>query len=88
MEGLIKIRYEDVMILKGMNSNFVTSQKECDYRFISRLLLCVFNKDVLRQGCVRIEGARETASKYNLLDPIKFNFVKCNLISYRKAVLN
>lgn len=62
-----------------MNSNYLTSMKEYDYRFLSRLLLCVFEKDELINGCVKIDGNVRDL-KYNLLNPFKFEFVKGEIL--------
>lgn len=73
----IRISKEKVEILKGMNKNYLTSTKDFDNRFLSRLLLCVFEENELIEGCVRVEGASGRDLKYKELDPIKFEFVKC-----------
>lgn len=83
LNGQIRISKENVHILKGMNSNYLTSTKDHDYRFLSRLLLCIFERDDLANSCVKIEEASHTRhtrnAKYKELDPIKFGFVKCKL---------
>lgn len=88
LDGRIKIEYEDIQILKGMNANYITSHKSLDYRFISRLLLCIFATSELRSGCVRInKGEGSTTSVYNQLDPIKFDFVKGRLNQLKRTLV-
>lgn len=78
LDGMIKMSKTDVDILKGMNSNYLTATKDCDYRFLCRLLLCVYGKTDLIKGCVKVDGASNNVnSKYKQLDQIKFNFIKC-----------
>lgn len=72
--GNIKIQFDDLAVLKGMNSNYLTSTQAFDYRFISRLLLSVFTKQELIEGCVKI-GTSDN-SKYRSLNSVKFGFVK------------
>lgn len=55
--GIIKIPFDRVKTLKGMNSNYLTSTKEFDYRFISRLIMDVFSKEELIAGCVKMDGS-------------------------------
>lgn len=82
LDGRMRISKSNVDILKGMNSH-LTSTKDHDYRFISRLLLCVFEKDELANGCVKIEGSSNNKpTKYNALDPLKFDFVMCKKTTY------
>lgn len=76
MGGSIKINFDDLAVLKGMNTNYLTSTKDFDYRFISRLLLSVFEKQELIESCVRIDEVQTKNSKYQHLDPLKFGFVK------------
>lgn len=79
MDGTIKISYENAAILKGMNLNYLTSTKDHDYRFVSRLLTCVFKKNILAQSCLKRntpEGTRRDNMKYKELYPIKFGFVR------------
>lgn len=88
MDGEIKISNENVRILKGMNNSYLTSTKDHDYRFISRLLLSIFKKAELAQSYVSIKGAGGTNLKYKQLDAIKFDFIKCNYIIMRILTLN
>lgn len=76
LDGKFKISKENVAILKGMNSNYITSTKDHDYRFLSRLLMCLFEKRELAGGCIKIDGSRNTDSKHKQLDTTKIEFVK------------
>lgn len=83
LDGLIKIPKFIVDFLKGMNANVVTSSKESDYRFLSALLSSVFTNEELADGCVKMasresnkENQLSSTSKYQPLDPRKFEFVK------------
>lgn len=62
-----------------MNSNYLTATKDYDYRFVSRVLMCVFEKSELLEGCIRINTARNTMTKYKTLDQTKFDFIKGNI---------
>lgn len=71
------------MALKGMNSQYITSLEDCDYRFLSLLLVNIFKMDELAEGCVKMassssqeEDQSSTAVKYKRLDQKKFDFVK------------
>lgn len=77
-DGLIKISKPIILLLKGMNNNYLTNTKEYDYRFLGRLITEVFGKDVLENGCVKsnVVGA---PCQYELLDAKKFDFVKGEL---------
>lgn len=75
LDGLIKIPKEEIALLKGMNSNIITGSKEYDYRFISRLLLAVFEEKDLCEGCVKQRDTK-TPCIYKELDEMKFSFVK------------
>lgn len=75
LDGKIKIPKSDIDTLKGMNQNYLTSGKEMDYRFVSRLLSVVYTKKELLAGCVRIDEKYEN-SKYTQLDKVKFDFVR------------
>lgn len=66
----------DVQILRGMNDNYLTSAKEFDYRFVSRLLYSICERSELAEGCVTIKSALDSECKYKQLEPIKFDFIK------------
>lgn len=75
MDGSIKLKKEAMSMLKGMNSNYLTSCKEFDYRFLSRLLLELFAKDELAKSCVKVNESTN-GSIYENLDKSKFDFIK------------
>lgn len=60
-----------------MNLNYLTQQKEFDYRFLARLAKEVVGNSVLKESCV---ASRETShpQKYKELDTVQFNFIKGN----------
>lgn len=59
-----------------MNANYLTSTKDFDYRFLSRLVTSVYEKDELINGCIKVESARSKNSRYEELDSLKFDFVR------------
>lgn len=65
-----------------MNLNYLTSTKESDYRFVSRLLLCVFKQEELLNGCVKM-NSQTNPTRYNLLDQTKFDFIKGTFEKYQ-----
>lgn len=72
-----------------MNANYLTSLKDCDYRFVSRLLTSVYNKEELIKGCVKVDGLQPTKPpKYNELDPLKFDFIKGICFGFELFKLN
>lgn len=72
--------------LKGMNANYLTSLKDCDYRFVSTLLTSIFTKDELATGCVKMsskskpkeESQSSISNPYKLLEERKIDFIKGN----------
>lgn len=81
MNGQIKIRKEDIDILKGMDANYLTSTKDMDYKFVSRLLTLVYTQNELIEGCVKKTSNSGYKMKYKPLDATKFEFVKGLFIS-------
>lgn len=83
LDGLIKVQKSVVDSLKGMNSNYLTSLKDFDYRFVSILLTSIFTKDELATGCVKIdscgkpkEESHSSISTHKLLEERKIDFIK------------
>lgn len=76
LNGRIKIEIGIVAILKGMNMNFLTSGRDHDYRFMSRLITALFTEDEIAAGCVRMDSSSPKNIPYKLLDDEKVSFVK------------
>lgn len=86
LDGLMKIQKSVIDSLKGMNAQYITSLKECDYRFVSLLLINIFKKDELAAGCVKLESRSKSkeeghqtsisSTPYKQLEERKIDFIK------------
>lgn len=78
LDGAIRIGRNTLIILKNFNKNVITKGKEFDYRFVSRLLLQIFPKEVLRQCSASTNNMRNTA--YARLDIEKYTFMEGEML--------
>lgn len=83
--GSIKIRRNDVAILKKMNENVLQKSKEHDYSFVCRLIGEVFDEETLRNIVLLVvltsyRNWKKTA--FARLDSEKYDFIASELMYF------